>query len=125
MFLSLITINVLYFPVGPLQVVITQPNKGPVGKEMYVLPGSTTALECSADCYPVCSYSWMYNAKLLATDASLLFKPETPPNKGVLTCVAYNSVTKDSSSATTTAFIAGKQMYWCRTTVVCLVQIST
>ncbi|XP_071358435.1 cell adhesion molecule CEACAM5-like [Trachinotus anak] len=86
---------------GPGEVLIAQPNKGPVGEELVVLPGSTTELQCLTDCLPVCSIAWFYHGTLVSTNASMLLTPETPPYKAALACVAFNSVTKRNRTAET------------------------
>ncbi|KAF7667559.1 hypothetical protein LDENG_00057230 [Lucifuga dentata] len=90
---------------GPDEVRMVRSNKGPVGEEMFTLPGSKTELQCSADCFPACSFTWFYHGTLLSTHASVLFTP-TPPNQAALTCVAFNSVTKRSGKAETTVVVA-------------------
>lgn len=87
-----------------------KPNNGSVGGEMFVQPGSTTKLQCLADCSPACSITWYYGDTLLATNASILFTPVTPPYQTSLTCVAANPLTKKNRMAETTVVVAGKQI---------------
>ncbi|XP_062339631.1 hemicentin-1-like [Osmerus eperlanus] len=91
-------LNVYY---GPVDVAIVRPETGPVGPELYVLPGSTTTLLCSSECDPDCSYTWIYNGKLVALNAAFSLTSGTPLQGGPLTCVAYNPVTKEHSSSET------------------------
>lgn len=100
------------FTDGPDEVTMVNPNKGSVGKEMFALPGSKTELQCSADCFPACSFTWFYHGTLLSKDASVLFTPPTPPNQAALNCVALNSVTKKSSTIATVVVVPGKQTSW-------------
>nr|XP_046153146.1 hemicentin-1-like [Oncorhynchus gorbuscha] len=95
-------LNVNY---GPLQAVIIQSGKGPVGKVLYLLPGSKTALQCSALCYPTCTYTWIYKGRLAEMNASLSLTPETTMDGGPLSCVAYNSVTNGNSTANTSVVL--------------------
>ncbi|XP_067437255.1 carcinoembryonic antigen-related cell adhesion molecule 1-like [Thunnus thynnus] len=90
---------------GPDKVLIVKPNTGSVGERILVLPGSTTELQCLADCFPVCSITWYYHDTLLATNASIFFTPVTPPYQAALTCVAFNSVTKKNRMAETTVVV--------------------
>ncbi|XP_022605298.1 carcinoembryonic antigen-related cell adhesion molecule 20-like isoform X2 [Seriola dumerili] len=90
---------------GPDEVQIVKRSKGPVGEEMVVLTGSTTELQCLTDCFPVCSITWFYHDKFLSTNASILFTPVTPPYKAALTCVAFNSVTKENRTAETVVVV--------------------
>ncbi|KAK0144440.1 Hemicentin-1 [Merluccius polli] len=93
--------TIVVIPYGPFKVKIVEVNKGPVGKELTALPGSITALQCVAECFPGCSISWFYNGKMLSKNASISFTPVTPPNQAVLRCVAYDSLTMKNSSAET------------------------
>ncbi|XP_029617176.1 hemicentin-1 [Salmo trutta] len=95
-------LNVNY---GPLQAVIIQSGKGPVGKVLYLLPGSKTDLQCSALCYPTCTYTWIYKGRLAEMNASFSLTPETTMDGGPLSCVAYNSVTNDNSTANTSVVL--------------------
>ncbi|XP_046879159.1 hemicentin-1-like isoform X2 [Hypomesus transpacificus] len=91
-------LNVYY---GPVDVAIVRPEIGPVGPELYVSPGSTTGLLCSSECYPNCSYTWIYNGKPVALKAAFSLTSGTPVQGGPLTCVANNPVTKENSSSET------------------------
>lgn len=100
--------TVFHPPDGPKDVLIVEPDKGPVGEEMFTLPGSTTELQCVTDCFPVCSIAWFYHGKLLSTNSSIVFTPVTPPSKTPLSCVASNSATKETRTAETTVVVAGE-----------------
>lgn len=87
---------------------MVEPDKGPVGEEMFTLPGSSTELRCVTDCFPVCSITWFYHGKLLSTDSSIVFSPVTPPYKTLLSCVASNSATEENRTAETTVVVPGE-----------------
>ncbi len=87
---------------------ILQPNKGPVGGDIVTLPGSTTELQCSANCVPACTFKWFYEGELLATNASISFTPVAPPNEASLSCVAFNSETEQNGTAETSVIVPGK-----------------
>ncbi|XP_034719375.1 hemicentin-2-like isoform X2 [Etheostoma cragini] len=90
---------------GPDEVLIVKPDKQSVGEMMFTQPGSTTELQCSTDCFPACSINWFYRGSLLATNASILFTPVTPPYENTLTCIALNPVTKKNRTAETTVVV--------------------
>ncbi|KAG9331235.1 hypothetical protein JZ751_019710, partial [Albula glossodonta] len=91
----------VYVNYGPVQTGIIQPGIGPVGRHYFLKLGSQSMLWCSADCYPLCSYTWFLNGKKIATGYSVTFATVTRADLGTLTCVAKNSVTGLSSSAET------------------------
>ncbi|KAF1372512.1 hypothetical protein PFLUV_G00266250 [Perca fluviatilis] len=90
---------------GPDEALIVKPDEEPVGEMMFTLPGSTTELQCLTDCFPACSINWFYRGSLLATNASILFTPVTPPYEDTLTCTAFNPATKKNRTAETTAVV--------------------
>lgn len=100
--------TVVHLPDGPNDVLIVEPDKGPVGEEMFTLPGSTTELQCVTDCFPACSITWFYHGKLLSTNSTIVFMPITPPYETPLSCVASNSATEENRTAETTVVVAGK-----------------
>lgn len=73
------------------------------------MPGSTTALQCSAACYPACTYGWIYNGRLVGVNASFSLTPVSQTDESPLTCVTYNSVTQIHSSVETTVVLLGEQ----------------
>ena len=99
------------FPDGPVDVAIVRPEIGPVGPELYVSPGSTTGLLCSSECYPNCSYTWIYNGKPVALKADFSLTSGTPVHGGPLTCVANNPVTKENISSETMVIPIGMSAY--------------
>ncbi|KAA8579990.1 hypothetical protein FQN60_005525, partial [Etheostoma spectabile] len=90
---------------GPDEVLIVKPDKESVGEMMFTQPGSTTELQCLTDCFPACSINWFYRGSLLATNASILFTPVTPPYENPLTCMALNPATKKNRTAETTVVV--------------------
>ncbi|XP_035802261.1 hemicentin-1-like [Amphiprion ocellaris] len=96
----------LLVAIGPTKMEMVKPNNALVAEVLYILPGSTTELQCLADCFPTCSITWFYNNTLLATNASILFTPDTSQYKAALTCVASNPLSKENKTAETTVVVS-------------------
>ncbi|XP_045900470.1 carcinoembryonic antigen-related cell adhesion molecule 5-like [Micropterus dolomieu] len=85
-----VLLNISY---GPMKPVITGVS--------VALAGTKEILNCSSASYPTSLISWYFNDSLLTTTSELAIGPLTLDMSGKYICIAFNNITKISSSAYT------------------------
>ncbi|KAL2102287.1 hypothetical protein ACEWY4_001455 [Coilia grayii] len=91
-------LNVIY---GPLNPALTQSGNKQVEWTTILRPGSSVTFFCSAVCYPTCSYVWLLNKDIVATDATFSISSASSADEGSLTCVVFNSISNATVSVQT------------------------
>uniref|UniRef100_A0A3Q3LC98 CEA cell adhesion molecule 1 n=1 Tax=Mastacembelus armatus TaxID=205130 RepID=A0A3Q3LC98_9TELE len=81
----------VYVNYGPEDPVITGPNVAKTGDNI--------TLTCSALSYPPSCYEWYFNSSVVANTSTYVTLPLTKDMSGKYTCMAYNNITGQNSTA--------------------------